>query len=212
MYYDVIISDPPWSANDKLKMSSTKRGADANYDTLTTDDLCNLEVAKLANPNGCVLVLWVLGSMLVDGMRVMESWGFSQKQVFVWAKSKKDPFKKNKLPNLNDTLGFGMGRIFRQSHEIALIGINNTAIYKKLKNKSQRSVAFDFNEKHSKKPETIQNRLEIMFPHATKENKALELFARRERDGWKCLGNEIGEKEDIRVSIQKIIDENIASK
>ena len=43
------------------------------------------------------------------------------------------------------------------------------------------------NEKHSKKPEDLQESLELMFPSYTDR---LELFARRERPGWTCVGNE----------------------
>lgn len=230
MKFNLVVADCPWQASDKLSMSKIARGADANYDTMSTEDLCNLPVKNLADPNGCVLCLWVLGSMLEDGMKVMKSWGFSQRQVYVWAKSKKqssldDIFKKDfisiakKVKNdpvsaIKDLskitfklgeniLSFGMGRLFRSSHEICLIGINNTGIYKKLKNKSQRSVCFDENKGHSNKPEALQDSLDKMF-----EGNKVELFARRQRPGWICKGNECpgSEGEDIKVSIQKLID------
>ena len=103
--------------------------------------------------------------------------------------------------NLHHMLAFGMGRLFRQTHEICLIGINNRKIYKSLSNKSQRSVSFGVNLKHSAKPEHLQNSLEIMFPSARK----IELFARRHRAGWECYGNEICNGEDIYVSLAKLI-------
>lgn len=102
---------------------------------------------------------------------------------------------------LKDTLAFGMGRLFRQTHEFCLIGINNKKIYKYLENKSQRSVSFAENLKHSAKPEDLQDSLDIMFP----KGKKLELFARRVRPDWTCLGNEVCNGEDIRVSLAKLI-------
>ena len=101
---------------------------------------------------------------------------------------------------LSEILSFGMGRLFRQTHEICLIGTNNNKIYKKLLNKSQRSVSFGENLKHSAKPEHLQESLELMFPN----QNYLELFARRIRPGWTCLGNEICNGEDITVSIAKL--------
>lgn len=101
---------------------------------------------------------------------------------------------------IQDTLSFGMGRLFRQSHEICLIGTNNNGIYKSLMNKSQRSVCFAQNMKHSAKPETLQDSLETMFPVGDK----LELFARRKRANWTCLGNEVCNGEDITVSLSKL--------
>lgn len=101
---------------------------------------------------------------------------------------------------VQDMLAFGMGRLFRQTHEICLIGTSNNLIYQKLKNKSQRSVCFGENLKHSAKPENLQDSLELMFPKA----KRLELFARRHKKGWVCLGNEICNGEDIRDSLAKL--------
>jgi N6-adenosine-specific RNA methylase IME4 len=103
--------------------------------------------------------------------------------------------------SVNSILAFGMGRLFRQTHEIALIGINNKKIYSLLENKSQRSVSLDLNLKHSKKPDHLQNSLELMFPTAEK----IEIFARREKEGWTCLGNEVCNGEDIYDSIAKLL-------
>ena len=102
---------------------------------------------------------------------------------------------------MDSLLAFGMGRLFRQTHEICLIGTNNNKIYKQLANKSQRSVSFAENLKHSAKPEDLQNSLDKMFPMG----KKLELFARRHRSGWICLGNEICNGEDITVSLAKLV-------
>lgn len=102
---------------------------------------------------------------------------------------------------LKDTLAFGMGRLFRQTHEFCLIGISNRKIYKHLNNKSQRSVSFAENLKHSAKPEDLQDSLDIMFP----TGKKLELFARRLRPDWTCLGNEVCNGEDITVSLAKLV-------
>ncbi|HEY5267707.1 MAG TPA: MT-A70 family methyltransferase [Candidatus Saccharimonadales bacterium] len=99
-------------------------------------------------------------------------------------------------------LAFGMGRLFRQTHEVCLIGTTNNKIYKKLQNKSQRSVCFAPNLKHSAKSEHLQDSLELMFPGTN--NAKLELFARRERKGWCCLGNEVGDKLDIRDALDKL--------
>lgn len=227
--FQVIVADPPWMFSDSLKMSDTPRGAAANYHLMKNSDIIALPIKDYADPNGCVLALWVPGSLLQEGLDTMKSWGFEQKQIYVWVKTKKHPvesllsdikkvcgksteFLKTKnikesistLCNkfsLEETLAFFMGRLFRQTHEIALIGTNNNAIYKKLKNKSQRSVSFAENLKHSAKPEHLQDSLDLMFPKTQK----LELFARRHRSNWVCLGDEICNGEDIRDSLKKLI-------
>lgn len=237
--FDIIVADPPWLFQDSLKMSDVKRGADANYNTMSILDIKQLPVNAFADPSGALLALWVPSSLLQEGLDTMKAWGFVHKQTYVWVKIKKEPYlnlskdlkrgimgamklfrdiseidvkeclesfsianvSKVKMFKLINLLSFGMGRLFRQTHEICLIGTNNNKIYKKLENKSQRSVSFGENLKHSAKPEHLQNSLEIMFPKANK----LELFARRKREGWICLGNEICDGEDIRVSLAKLL-------
>jgi N6-adenosine-specific RNA methylase IME4 len=232
MKYDVIVADPAWSFKDSLKMSDVARGASSNYATMTISDIKRLPVKDVCNPAGAVLCLWVPSSLLQEGLDTMQAWGFKHKQTYIWVKTKKEPldfFRKailavRKQPevaydkyaymriiksiadaclpagkDLFKSLAFGMGRLFRQTHEICLIGTNSNGIYKQLENKSQRSVCFAENLKHSAKPEDLQNSLEIMFPKAHK----LELFARRARPDWTCLGNEI-DGDDIRDAIIKL--------
>jgi N6-adenosine-specific RNA methylase IME4 len=235
--FDVIVADPPWPFKDSLKMSNVKRGAQAQYDTMTMQEIRELPVQKACNKDGAVLCLWVPSSLLQEGLDTMKAWGFQHKQTYVWVKTKIEPlveFKKlmklaTKLLatldkdqrtfglsevrtifryaydmsqrefNYQTMLGFGMGRLFRQTHELCLIGTNNNAIYKKLANKSRRSVCLVENLRHSAKPDDLQNSLELMFPTARK----LELFARRIRPGWTCLGNEI-DGLDIRDALSKL--------
>lgn len=224
--FQIIDADPPWAFSDKLKMSDVKRGAEANYNTMTISEIKALPVNDLADPNGAILALWVPSAILQDGLDVMKAWGFHHRQTYIWVKTKKvslapllKDIKKIKFSDhtiksyiktilssikdfdLNKTLAFGLGRLFRQTHEICLIGINNKKIYKKLSNKSQRSVSFALNLKHSAKPEHLQDSLESMFPNCNK----LEMFARRERKDWTCIGNEVCNGEDIRVSLSKLL-------
>lgn len=220
--FQVIVADPAWSFSDSLKMSDVARGAAANYNTMTISKIKQMPVKEVSDPDGAVLVLWVPSSLLQEGLDVMAAWGFKHKQTYIWVKNKKEPllpllkkfvsqvtdngFKKTIKNiatsfNLNDTLAFGMGRLFRQTHEIALVGINNKKIYRLLKNKSQRSVSLDVNLKHSKKPEHLQTSLEIMFP----DTKKLEIFARRTKDDWTCIGNEVCNGEDIFDSLAKLL-------
>ncbi len=234
MKFNIIVADPPYSFSDKLTMTDVPRGAQANYDVLNMKAIKELEVESIA-ADDALLALWVPSSMLQDGLDIMKLWGFEQKQTFVWAKTVKEPLSKwikKELASLKDlnkqgvkksspadwlklisrlgisasilndyVLAFGMGRTFRQTHEICLIGTRGK-IYTKLKDKSQRSVLFDVNLKHSAKPEGLQDRLELMFP----DTKKLEMFARRKRYSWSCVGNECPDSigEDIRDSIKRL--------
>lgn len=198
MKHQVIIADPAWGFSDGLKKmkSKTRRSAQSQYRTMTAKQIAELPVKDLVDPAGCVLALWVPGSMLEDGLMVMKAWGFKLKQIFVWVKVKKDH---KKVADWNDGCAFGMGRLFRQTHEIALICTSGKSVYPLLRDKSQRSVCFDLNLGHSIKPAHLHKRLTKMFPTAQK----VELFARRPMEGWTVLGDGIDGK-DLSDSIQEL--------
>jgi len=225
MRFDLIVADPPFQFNDSLTMSDVKRSSFSQYEVLKIKDIIALDVKSLAADNA-VLALWVPSSMLADGLEAMDNWGFQQKQTWIWVKTKIDPlysliktFRKgiynyNKLSfkdtikmvqevvedfDLNSVLNFNMGRNFRQTHELCLIGTRGK-VSKMLKNKSQRSVFIGpALSKHSEKPEELQDRLEKMYPGV----KSLELFARRQRSGWECVGLDLN-GEDVRDSIVRL--------
>lgn len=235
--FSVIVADPPYAFQNPLKCKDgVKRSAADIYPTLSIKEIAKMKVLDLAKEDS-LLCLWVPSSLLPEGLEILKAWGFVHKQTYVWVKTIKQPFKKflssargivsrcfkkklsikDSLGELRDLLvnfdfslmlGFGMGRVFRQSHEIALIGTRGK-ITSKIKNKSQRSVTLAQNIRHSQKPELLQNQLELMLP-ASDGNTYLEIFGRRKRDGWTVLGNEVckdkdGKPQDIRDSIEDLL-------
>lgn len=181
--YEVVVADPPWSFSDRLRMESVKRGAEDNYRTLTTKDVKALGSSLDAIlKSDALLALWVPSALLTEGLSVLEAWGFKQKQVWTWVKTKKhDP----------SGLAFGMGRQFRGCTEHALIGTRGSP---KPRNRSQRNVVLAPGLPHSQKPEGLQDSLELMY-----RGPFLELFARRARAGWTCVGNESPETKGMDV-------------
>ena len=218
MKFNVIVADSPYSFSDHISMSDTKRGAAANYNTMSVEELKSLPIQDITEDDA-ILCLWCPSSLLQEGLDIMKAWGFRQTQTHIWVKTKKLPFKeylkrfirailesgadgagKVGWPDINEVLAFGMGRLFRQSHELVLVGVRGK-IYNHLENKSQRSVHFFPATKHSTKPELLQDMIDIMFYSGNK----IELFARRQRNGWICVGNEDQlNNEDIRVSIDRL--------
>ena len=213
MKANCIICDCPYKFSDPLRQSKTKRGAEDNYKSvMTNQEILAMDIPSIA-ADDCVLVLWVPSSMIAFGVECCEHWGFKVTQTFVWVKTKKNPlksllsFKKGGIWeaianfDANSILNFFMGHLFRQTHEIALVAVKGK--YTKLmKNKSQRSVCIAPALKHSEKTEILQDRLDIIFPDLPK----VELFARRDRPGWKCLGNECPSTygQEINDSIKKL--------
>lgn len=222
MKAELLVIDPPYGFSDKLKMSDVKRSPESQYKSvLDNHAILNLKIEEIS-ADDAVLALWVPSTLIEFGLECMKAYGFEFKQTWIWVKSKKEPLGKLKKQikkslkkkenseellklidnfDLNDSLGFYMGRIFRQTHEVCLIGIRGK-VHKSLKNKSQVSVFIGPNPVHSEKPEALQDRLEKMYPDYT--NK-LELFARRDRDEFICYGNECPSSInlDIRECIEK---------
>lgn len=227
MLFDLIVADPAWEMRDKLKMK-VKRSSAAKYPVLKPKDIVALDVKSIASDNA-ILALWVPSAMLTDGMEAMKNWGFVQKQTWIWVKTKISPLdlllKKFRQSiynfedlsfqealgllkitldefDLNDILNFNLGRIFRQTHEICLIGTRGK-VSSLRKDKSQRSVFIGpALPEHSEKPEEFQNRLDLLYPGLNK----VELFARRDRPGYTCVGLECPSTmgEDIRDSLKRL--------
>jgi threonyl-tRNA synthetase len=111
--------------------------------------------------------------------------GFDFKGTYVWTKMRRDM----KQPAI------GMGHLFRQSHELAIVGVIGKPL-RTIQNRGQRSACLAINKGHSIKPEALQDSLDLMWPSAAK----LEMFARRQRPGWTCLGDEL-DGLDIRQTL-----------
>jgi N6-adenosine-specific RNA methylase IME4 len=203
----MILADNPWSFDDRVSnmKSKTKRSAHDQYDgkTLTIEQMAALPVKALAAKN-CVMAFWVTGSHIFEAPKVFEAWGFDYKQLGCWGKLYDNPEQKIRDgKTMNDLPNMGMGRLFRQSQELWLMCVRGN-VYPMLENKGQRSLILaplpgKHGERHSSKPEELQDRLEIMFPKARK----LELFARRSRPGWTCVGNAI-DGLDIREALARL--------
>jgi len=186
--FDIVVIDPPYRFSDALSMSATKRSAQANYDTMSLDDILSLPVENIVSDNA-IIALWVPSSMLGGGMKLIQKYGFIQKQIYTWVKTTK-----------SGKVAFNMGRQFRGATEHALIGAKGKP---KPFSKSERNVDLSINLKHSQKPEHLQDKLEKMYPDANK----LEMFARRDRTGWTCVGNEC--PSTLGITIEEWISANL---
>jgi N6-adenosine-specific RNA methylase IME4 len=175
--YGVIVADPPWSYEDKLSMGGTtgiKRSADSKYHVMQLDEICALgELIRPLMAEDCVVAIWCPSTLFFShGHAVINAWGITPKQLYHWVKTTNDGSRPRP----------GMGRMFRNATESAIIGVRGKP---KCLNKSQLNVSHHRWLGHSAKPDDLQNQLEQMF-----EGPRLELFARRAIAGWTCVGDE----------------------
>lgn len=177
--FDLIMADPPW----RFELRSAKgeeKSAQAQYRTMTLDEIKALPVAGLASEN-CLLWLWATAPMLDQQIEVLKAWGFTFKTSGVWVKR-----------TVNDKVHFGTGYIFRNAHEPVLIGTRGDP--KTAKN--VRSVVMGRVRNHSQKPDEAFRAAEHLMPDA----RRVELFSRTNRKGWSAWGDEVG-KFDLPLTV-----------
>ena len=88
MKYSVIYADPPWAYHVYSKKGKG-RSAENHYRTMNVEDIKNLPIEKISAKD-CILFLWVTFPCLIQGLQVMNSWGFAYKTCgFVWVKRNK---------------------------------------------------------------------------------------------------------------------------
>lgn len=167
--YRVIVSDPPWRFGDKLPGKG--RGASKHYRTMTVQQICDMELPPIADD--AYLFLWRVAAMVEEAYEVCRHWGFTPKSEIVW----------QKLSRKSGGLHFGMGRIVRAAHETCIVASRGKP---RPLNRSTRSVFDAPIGRHSEKPDRFFEIIEALC-----EGPRLELFARRQRSGWTCIGDEL---------------------
>lgn len=184
--FQVFVADPPWLFKDSLPGNG--RGASSHYPCMTVEQLCRMPLPELLDPVNCVLFLWRVSSMQQEALDVMRAWGFgAPRSELVWHKR-----------TVHGRRWFGMGRIFRLEHEVCLVGRRGRV---PVRDKSVRSILateqrdeydlgdIDFEAqagRHSEKPDESYDIIERLYA-----GPYCEMFARRQRSGWTCLGNEM---------------------
>lgn len=184
--YRTIVVDPPWayqdlwdhylsyskaSGQDKaidrraLQPLHYRRGAAANYTTLSLEDLAALPISKWVDDDAH-LYLWTTNAFMVEAHNLAVAWDFKVKTILTWVK-----------PRL------GMGTYYRNNTEHVLFAVKGSL---KTLRKDCRTAFEGAQGRHSEKPQAFYDMVETMSP-----GPYLDVFARRQRMGWDVWGNEV---------------------
>lgn len=163
-----VVADPPWPFGDKLP--GARRGAANNYKLMSIDDICALALPPITAD--AYLFLWRVASQAEEAYRVGRAWGFVPKSEVVWQK-----LTKHGKP------WFGMGRHVRASHETCIVFVRGKPQRLNARTRSTFSAPAG---RHSEKPAEFYSLIEALAP-----GPRVELFARAERPGWTCIGDEL---------------------
>jgi len=151
-------------------------GVEAQYKTMTLQDIKNLPVNNLADIN-CILFMWVTFPLLQEGLEVIEAWGFKYKTLgFSWIKTN----PKNGKPF------FGVGYYAKSNCEVCLMGTKGKVHPMVISNKVS-SVVISPRREHSRKPQEVREKIVELFGDIPR----VELFAREKIEGWDVWGNEV---------------------
>ncbi len=219
--YACIIADPAWRYNDSMAhMQSTGDGVASKYKTtMTLDEICalakipgkmingvrwqhKLEIMGQRVADDAHLWLWITNPMLCAGyhVAVLRAWDFTAKTMATWVKGRirvnplEDDDWDAELVMDSDHYAapelvqhFAQGRYLRGTTEHCILAVRGQApaLCHNLPS------AFVYPGRwpgrlHSEKPPIIHEWAERLSP-----GPRVELFARKRRDGWDAVGDEL---------------------
>ena len=183
--YQIILADPPWkqSRGGKKSVRSQSSGKPLVYPTLGLNEIeTHLRLARDLSANNHIMFLWTIEKYLRQAEDILGKLSYKLHARMIW----------------NKVTGIPAAFTIRFGHEYLLY-----AYYGKLLpvEKTQRgkwhSVLTEQVQKHSMKPEIAYQFIESVYPTTRK----IELYARKQRDGWDALGDEI-DGMDMRDSLE----------
>jgi len=172
--FGTVLADPPWRFTNRTGKVAPEHRRLSRYETLSVDEICQLPVNQVL-ADTAHLYLWVPNALMPSGLEVLAAWGFEYKTNLVWHKVRKD----------GGSDGRGVGFYFRNVTEMILFGVRGKNARTLAPGRRQVNFIASRKREHSRKPDEQYKLIE-----ECSWGPFLELFARGERDGWACWGNE----------------------
>src|SRR5690606_15898219 len=147
--YSTILADPPWQFQNRTGKVAPEHRRLLRYPTMELKEIMDLPVSKLAAAKSH-LYLWVPNALLMEGLRVMEAWGFTYKTNIIWYKIRKD----------GGPDGRGVGFYFRNVTELVLFGVRGKGARTLQQGRSQPNIIATRKREHSRKPDEQYNIIE----------------------------------------------------
>jgi N6-adenosine-specific RNA methylase IME4 len=177
--YKTILADPPWQFQNRTGKMAPEHRRLSRYGTMKLEEIMALPVSEVSDEPSH-LYLWVPNALLLEGLQVMEAWGFAYKTNLVWQKVRKD----------GEPDGRGVGFYFRNTTELVLFGVRGKNARTLAPGRRQVNVIKSQKREHSRKPDELYDLIRACSP-----GPYLELFARGTQFGWHSWGNQADEYE-----------------
>jgi len=159
--YRTIVADPPW----EYERGDIRGAAKGHYEVMPIDKVAALPIRELAGEEAH-LYLWVTNPHLPLVWPIVEAWGFQYKTLLTWCKPQ-----------------MGTGFYFRSATEHIIFATRGNL---PLRDRGIPNWFEAERTKHSEKPNAFYEIVE-----RASHPPYLELFARRERQGWTTWGAEV---------------------
>lgn len=173
--FSTILADPPWQFKNRTGKMAPEHKRLSRYPTLALEQIKNIPVSTVLEDTAH-LYLWVPNALLAEGLQVMESWGFTYKTNLIWYKIRKDGGPDRR----------GVGFYFRNVTEIILFGVRGKGARTLQRGRTQENIVLQRKREHSRKPDEQYELIE-----SCSWGPFLEMFARGNRPGWHCWGNQV---------------------
>lgn len=168
--FSCIVIDPPWPMKKIEREERPNQGVELDYPVMTLEQIADesLVPVRTLAADDCHIYLWVTHKFLPAGMDLLKEWGFNYQCVMTWRKNVGiTPFSW-----MYDTEHVLFGR--RGNLKLQRLGLR---------------LSFDAPvQGHSRKPDVFYERVIEASP-----GPRVEMFARRERDGFTVWGNEVAD-------------------
>lgn len=174
--YDLIVADPPWkqSKGGKKSVRPKSSGTELDYPVCTLNEIKDhlKQATSLCQGDNSILFLWTIDKYLFEAQKIAESLGYKLHARMIW----------------NKVNGIPAAFTIRFGHEYLLYMYRGKLTPVDLNERGKiHSVFTEKVQKHSQKPEISYEIINRLYPNL----KKLELYARQERDGYDCWGNEV---------------------
>ena len=172
--YNLIYADPPWkqSKGGRKSVRVNSSGKPLDYPVCSLDEIKqHLHQADSLTAENTVLFLWTIDKYLFEAQEMAEALGYKLHARMIWDKVN----------------GIPAAFTVRYGHEYLLYMYKGKLI--PVAKEERGKIHTVFREKvrrHSQKPEIAYSIIERLYPDTTR----IELYARNQRNGWDCWGNE----------------------
>lgn len=165
--YRCLVVDPPWPVKKIEREERPNQGIELDYPTMTLEEIEALPIPDLSEESGCHLYLWVTQKFLPAGLELVEKWGFRYQCLMTWRKN----------------VGMTPFSWMYDTEHVIFARRGNLPLQQLGLRLSFEAPVTD----HSAKPDVFfDERVTLASPEPR-----LEMFARKDREGFTVYGNEV---------------------